>query len=467
MNPKWKLWGITAVIILLISGTWFVSFRQKTIIVTINGESQPLTTTALNVRGALKDLNIIPQENDIVTPDAKTWISDLDRIEFIHASTVIIKANDDIQVFTTSKREVQEIIKNSNFDLSSQDVILVNGKATMGTEVLPYDQLYQIEIRRPVKMILESQSKKLSLNGTSISFGSLLWEEDLPLYEGDKLSVAPTSVTTNNLAADLTPAQPLKIQVGDQTISTRSLAQSTGEILASAGEPLQYLDYSKPGARKNPPEEGNIQLVNVEEEVVLEQALINFSSQLQAVPDLEIDNLVTLQTGEYGLEAQRIRIRYEDGEEISRSLEDNWVAREPVPRIEGYGTKIVIRTLQTPNGTIEYWRAVQFYATSYSPSRSGTSPDKPWYGHVYCGGLLQTGFVGVDLDYVPCGTKLYIPGYGFAVAMDTGNITGAWIDLGFLDNEYVQWNQYVTVYFLTPIPPLDQIQWIIPPGSFY
>jgi len=68
---------------------------------------------------------------------------------------------------------------------------------------------------------------------------------------------------------------------------------------------------------------------------------------------------------------------------------------------------------------------------------------------------------------VPCGTRLYVPGYGFAVAMDTGRITGAWIDLGYEDDDFVLWHQFVTVYFLTPVPPLDQIAWIIPPGAFY
>ena len=162
-----------------------------------------------------------------------------------------------------------------------------------------------------------------------------------------------------------------------------------------------------------------------------------------------------------------MRVRYEDGEEVDRAVEASWVAQEPQPRIEGYGSKIEVQTLSTEDGVIEYWRAVEFYATSYSPSRSGTSPDVSWYGHVYCGGLLQNGFVGVDLDYVPCGTQLYIPGYGYAVAMDTGNIQGAWIDLGYEDDDYEQWNQFVTVYFLTPIPPLENIAWTIPPGTFY
>jgi uncharacterized protein YabE (DUF348 family) len=41
-----------------------------------------------------------------------------------------------------------------------------------------------------------------------------------------------------------------------------------------------------------------------------------------------------------GLTVERIRIRYEDGEEISRLTEDETVVRPPKTRILGYGTKV-------------------------------------------------------------------------------------------------------------------------------
>ena len=209
--------------------------------------------------------------------------------------------------------------------------------------------------------------------------------------------------------------------------------------------------------------DGQIRLVRVAEEVVIEQQPLPFGSQFQAADDLPIDTTAIVQAGEFGLQAQRVRIRLEDGEEVSRLVEDEWVAREPLAQIEGYGTQITIQTIDTAHGPIEYYRALEFYATSYSPARSGTSPDAPWYGITACGEPLVTGFVGVDLDYVPCGTQLYIPGYGFATAMDTGLIEGAWIDLGYTDDEFQLWHQYVTVYFLTPVPA--NVAWTIPPGT--
>jgi hypothetical protein len=54
-------------------------------------------------------------------------------------------------------------------------------------------------------------------------------------------------------------------------------------------------------------------------------------------------------------------------------------------------------------------------------------------------------------------------GYGPAEAADVGGgVRGRWIDLGYEDHNFVNWHQYVTVYFLTPVPAASSIVWIFP-----
>lgn len=51
-------------------------------------------------------------------------------------------------------------------------------------------------------------------------------------------------------------------------------------------------------------------------------------------------------------------------------------------------------------------------------------------GRTASGGRACRGVVAVDPRHIPLGTRLYIPGYGFAVARDTGRaIKGHRIDL--------------------------------------
>src|ERR1700679_3760653 len=85
-------------------------------------------------------------------------------------------------------------------------------------------------------------------------------------------------------------------------------------------------------------------------------------------------------------------------------------------------------------------------ATAYTPHcRDGCT------GITAMGQRAGRGIVAVDPRVIPLGTRLYIPGYGNALAGDTGGaIVGKRIDLGMeTEIEALQWGRRtVTVYVL-------------------
>ena len=84
-------------------------------------------------------------------------------------------------------------------------------------------------------------------------------------------------------------------------------------------------------------------------------------------------------------------------------------------------------------------------ATAYTAGCPGCS------GYTATGYRAGHGIVAVDPRVIPLGTKLYIPGYGFAIAGDTGGaIVGDRIDLGFdsLDDAVAFGRRSVKVYTL-------------------
>lgn len=92
------------------------------------------------------------------------------------------------------------------------------------------------------------------------------------------------------------------------------------------------------------------------------------------------------------------------------------------------------------------------YSRSLSMRASGYSAYDPGNGsYTYGGNFLRKGLVAVDPAVIPLGTRLYIPGYGYARADDIGGaIKGERIDLAF-DSHYEALNfgvQRVTVYIL-------------------
>jgi 3D (Asp-Asp-Asp) domain-containing protein len=71
-----------------------------------------------------------------------------------------------------------------------------------------------------------------------------------------------------------------------------------------------------------------------------------------------------------------------------------------------------------------YQRRIVMEATAYTADDPGNS------GYTANGHRLQHGMVSVDPDVIPLGTQLYVEGYGYAVADDTGGaIVGNRIDL--------------------------------------
>jgi len=78
-----------------------------------------------------------------------------------------------------------------------------------------------------------------------------------------------------------------------------------------------------------------------------------------------------------------------------------------------------------------YKRVLNMTATAYAP---GPLDNGKWNNQTYMGGTVKQGVAAVDPRVIPMGTKLWVEGYGEAVAEDQGSaIKGNRIDLAFND----------------------------------
>ena len=167
--------------------------------------------------------------------------------------------------------------------------------------------------------------------------------------------------------------------------------------------------------------------------------------------------------GQPGAKRQRVRVRYENGVEVGRTIDGEWTALEPVHEVMGFGTTIVIGVVDTEQGPRNYWRVVRMRVTSYKPASSGKPPGHPSYGVTASGAIARQGIVAIDPNVVPFRSNVYVPGYGVAFAGDTGGgVKGRWIDLGYSDDDYESWHGFVDVYYLTPVPDPEDINYRIP-----
>jgi uncharacterized protein YabE (DUF348 family) len=365
---------------------------------------------------------------------------------------VTIIDNGKISILQTDERVPSALLKRAGITLNPKDRVLLNGLAiALDRPITTYP--ITLQTRRAVTVSLNKQDGEQKTQSSALTVGDALQDSSFWLHARDKIVPELDTPIKDGLKIEIISARELTISMDGKTLKIQSSARTVGEALAEAGIPLIGLDYSLPAESDSLPSDGQIRLVRVSESLLLAQESIPFENDFQASADVPLDQTQIVQPGETGLTVQRVRIRYEDGKEISRLAEDETTVRPPKTRILGYGTKIEVKTTTVDGVQIGYWRAVQMYATSYSPCRSGGNK---CYTGTSSGKSLQKGMVGLRYNWYLSmqGQQLYIPGYGFGSVEDVCNgcVGQPWIDLGFSDSNYEAWHSWVTVYFLTPVP---------------
>lgn len=461
--PRWLTFlGLTLLGALALAG---LSLREKTATVSDGDHTITIHTQAGAVGEALLSAGISFYPEDILQPPADSPLDSGAAITLTRALAVQIDDGGVIYSIRTHQKKIAAIIAEAGRTAAPGDSVYADGQH------IPADRLddagpvpHVILIRRAMPITIVDGGAAQTLATAALTVGDAIAAAGIPLYAADGVTPPLTDPVTPNLIVTIQRSLPITIEVDGKTLQTRTHRGTVAEVLTDAGVTLLGADYTLPSLADPPPADGApVRVVRVVEQIVTETKPLAYETQYQANPEIEIDNTQIIQAGAYGATAVRVRVRRENGVEVSRTTEDSWTAIAPQPRIVGYGTKIVVRTLDTPNGPVEYWRAVRMYATSYSASRSGTPRTAPWYGRTRSGKVLTIGMVAIDLRVMPLGARLYVPGYGLATAEDTGGgVKGKWIDLGYDDWNFVNWHQYVVVYFLTPVPPADQIKWVIP-----
>jgi len=161
-------------------------------------------------------------------------------------------------------------------------------------------------------------------------------------------------------------------------------------------------------------------------------------------PETEAGEEKVLEEGADGKKTKIVKVTYsKDGEEYSReivSVETTLAKDKKISR----GTKIVWRSLDSADGPIQYWKKMRVYATHYDSHCPGCDETTA------IGLRAGKGVIAVDPSVIKLRSKVYIPGYGMAIAGDTGGaIKGNIIDLGFDDARTAGWSaHFIDIYLL-------------------
>ncbi|MGE5601812.1 MAG: ubiquitin-like domain-containing protein [Nitrososphaerales archaeon] len=458
--------------------------------VAVDGHEEVVRTARSDVAGILADLGLTLRPEDALAPAAQTPVSEGLRITVERARRGLVSSDGRLSEVFTHSATAGGLLAASGIAVSPQDEVLLDGEVVPLDTALPSihaaeppaglplgrawnvpaPQPVHLSIRRAAPITVDDGTVPYTLYTTAATVGDALLREEVTLYLGDRVQPNLGARVNPGMRIYIERSKPVLVAADGHTVQTRTRGKTVGAALMDLGIVTVGMDEVTPALHEKLIDKMQIKVTRVNEVTLVDSTAIPFESI--SVPDdnLELDHTKLAQAGKNGEYRKRWKVRYEDGQEVTRSLIDEWQAAAPVTRITAYGRMLVPRTIETEVGTLTYWRKIRMYATSYSPARSGTPKTAAWYGRTRIGQPLRKGLVAVDTSIIPFHTPLYIPGYGTAIAADTGGgVRGKWIDLGFSDGDYESWHWWVDVYVLEPRSPRSRITWVLPnypPASY-
>jgi uncharacterized protein YabE (DUF348 family)/3D (Asp-Asp-Asp) domain-containing protein len=425
---------------------------------TIDGQQETVTTRALTVRGALRSAGVRIAEGDSVSPHAGAWLTKTTDIVFSHAGLirVWIDPQGEIVSVNSTARTPAEIVIAAGILPKEGDLYRVNGLVVDADQELNPTPGFMLQYTPQVKLTVSLDGETIEINSAASTLGEALWQEDIRLLSGDLVNPPLDTLLTGELEVSIKRGRPLVITVDGKELQVHSTADTIGQALQQAGVSLQGLDYSTPMESEAFPEDGKIEVIRVTEEILTEQYSIPYTVEYVSDPALPAGERVVKVVGENGLQVAKVRVRYENGIEVSRTREELVILKQPVTRQETYSSQFALNTIDTPEGPMTYYHAVTVTATAYSPCNLGVD----WCNNVTASGTtVHRGIIAVHLDWyrILKGTRMYVPGYGIGTIADTGSYpyNHNWVDLGYTDEEfdlYARFIPSITVYLLAPAP---------------
>lgn len=367
------------------------------------------------------------------------------------SNAVIVDGGKVIEVRSAS-RVPASLLQLAGVRIAPVDQVLNRGYQVDPGKAIPDGRPIYLQIRRPVPILINGNPEE----ATARTVGEALAIVGIDLRLADQIEPSTQSPTSAGLLIRHQPSRTFTVTVDGQEFPIAASTDDMTDTLSQAGLPVIGLDLVVP-------EDGRLRISRGSEIVTLVQDSLPFGNQSQDSDVLELGIEQILQPGVPGLSVTRTRVRFQDGEEVSRLRETDVVVRPPQDRVVVRGTKIVEKATTIDGVSLSYWYAMQMYATVYSPCNSGTADGSCSTGTA-SGLRAGKGVVAVDpgLFAVLNGQRLYIPGYGYAVIGDIGGgyiveqnlgiSRYKWIDLGFDDDNIQDMSGWITVYFLSPAP---------------
>ena len=305
----------------------------------------------------------------------------------------------------------------------------------------------EISIKRAVPLTLNEDGLAISLQSSRATISEVLRDTGVQLGPADVVFPDPSTAVTAGMHIEIAHADEITLRIGGSTRTIYTHQFTLEAALAEAGLTFGPDDRVEPPLSVAVSNGMNARVVRVTGREIEEREDVEHVTVFR--PDESLTGTQTRRvTGKDGVRVTVYKVAIEDGVEIEKSFAREYYEPEPVDTVIYYAPSSLEATGINP-ANLKVASTMRMYGTWYNAASSGKPATSPSYGITASGVPVTKGIVAVDPSVIPLGTRLYIPGYGFAVAGDTGGgIKGNMIDLGYPDGVAVDWKTGWTDVFI-------------------
>jgi uncharacterized protein YabE (DUF348 family)/3D (Asp-Asp-Asp) domain-containing protein len=302
------------------------------------------------------------------------------------------------------------------------------------------------------RVTLFVDGKSSELRTFSRDVAGVLNEAGVSVAAADFLSHQPAEPVIRGMTIEVKTAFPVTVLAdGDEQVSYVAEAV-VADVLAEHGISLRESDRVEPAADYLLQPGDTVRVTRVYQHLVTERTEIPFREIRRGNPRLDRGETRVVQRGINGLQQDTTEITLEDGVETFRETVQSDIIRTKQDRIVEYGENTV---LSRGGRTVYFAKVLIVIATAYCPGTEGSGCPVDENGASKCTGHFNDGItaaglpavagsgrendphiIAVDPRVIPLGARVYIDGYGFALAADVGSaIKGKRIDLLYSDHD--------------------------------
>lgn len=301
--------------------------------------------------------------------------------------------------------------------------------------------------RKPVSITINGKRTEYITYKNTVA--KLLKSKDITLGLKDKIEPSLGSKIAKGETINIKRAQNINVFVDGKEIKELTPLNTVDELLKLEGVTLREKDKISPELNTKLAEGMDIRIIRVDSKLFKDTKPIDFATIIKTNSSLPNTTRRIVQKGSAGVRTITTNVNYEDGKEVSRNLVSEIISRKPISNIVVQGTYPLMPVSRGGN-ILPFSKIVNVRATAYW-AVNGVGSTSTASGRLAVRDPNGYSTIAVDRHVFPYGTKLFIEGYGFAIAADTGTaIVGSRIDVYF--NTYSEacryGSKYVKVYVL-------------------